>query len=161
MVWGELDAQRRPPVDDDGVPVDVTLDRPAVHGRPETALSLQIGRVEHDGGPHDVHGPHATTHLRQKQRHRLPKEPVALFVQLSYASASLLDVSIDPVEGLRNGLLPVAVDASDLVRVGGRRPALVLGPVVDDVLLAVPEAGRDAGCIGGTECGRLSDDRTY
>src|SRR5450759_5535672 len=66
MVWGELDAQRRPPVDDDGVPVDVTLDRAAVHGRPETALSLQIGGVEHDGGPLDVHGPHATTHLRQE-----------------------------------------------------------------------------------------------
>src|SRR6478735_9217293 len=53
-------------------------------------------------------------------------------------------VRVEPVEGPRDGLLPELVV---LVALGGvhlRLPALVLGPVVADVVLAAPEPGGEA-----------------
>src|SRR4051812_157271 len=58
---------------------------------------------------------------------------------------------VEPVEGPRDGLLPELVV---LVALGGVHvglPALVLGPVVAQVVLAGPEPGRQAGRVRGAE----------
>src|SRR5699024_3031517 len=72
-----------------------------------------------------------------------------------------LRVLVDPVEGALDGLLPQAEVALAGLLVHRGLPALVLGPVVDDVLLAVPEADGDAGRVGGAERGRLDDLRAH
>src|SRR3954469_10858228 len=66
---------------------------------------------------------------------------------------------VEPVEGPRDGLLPELVV---LVALGGvhlRLPALVLGPVVADVVLAGPEAGGEARGVRGAQGGGLGHDR--
>src|SRR5690606_10098688 len=73
----------------------------------------------------------------------------------------LLHVLVHPLEGLRHGLLPVAVEALALAGLHRRAPALVLGPVVDDVLLALPEPDRDARGVRGTERRGLRDLRPH
>src|SRR5206468_85223 len=58
---------------------------------------------------------------------------------------------VEPVEGPRDGLLPELVV---LVALGGVHlglPALVLGPVVAQVVLAGPEPGRQPGRVRGAE----------
>src|SRR5690625_3693805 len=72
-----------------------------------------------------------------------------------------LDVLVDPVQGALDGLLPQAQQPLPGLLVHGGLPALVLGPVVDDVLLALPEADGDAGGVGGTERGGLDDLRSH
>src|SRR5690606_8440353 len=72
-----------------------------------------------------------------------------------------LGVLVDPVEGLGDGLLPVAVQALPLLLAHLRGPALVLGPVVDDVLLTAEEPDRDAGGVGRAEGGRLGHLRAH
>src|SRR4051794_31167726 len=68
--------------------------------------------------------------------------------------------SVEPVEGPRDGPLPVLEVLVALVGVHLRLPALVLGPVVADVVLAGPEPGRQAGRVGGAERRRLGHRRT-
>src|SRR5690625_784602 len=72
-----------------------------------------------------------------------------------------LDVVVDPVQGALDGLLPQAQGALAGLLVHGRLPALVLGPVVDDVLLALPEADGDTGRVGGPQGGGLDDLRPH
>src|ERR671931_885211 len=71
--------------------------------------------------------------------------------------------SVEPVERPGDGLLPVLEVLVTLAGVHLRLPALVLRPVVADVVLAGPEPGRQAGRVGGAERGGLGhrgpDDR--
>src|SRR5919197_4331124 len=59
--------------------------------------------------------------------------------------------SVEPVERPGDGLLPVLEVLVALRGVHLRLPALVLGPVVADVVLAGPEPGRQTGRVGGAE----------
>ncbi len=70
-------------------------------------------------------------------------------------------VVVDPVEGLRDRLLPLAELALALGRLHRGLPALGLGPVGDDVLLAGPEADGDARRVGCAEGRRLRDHREH
>src|SRR5699024_11283901 len=72
-----------------------------------------------------------------------------------------LRVLVDPVEGALDGLLPQAEVALAGLLVHRGLPALVLGPVVDDVLLAVPAADGDAGRVGGADRGGLEALRSH
>src|SRR5699024_9489408 len=72
-------------------------------------------------------------------------------------AGSGLGVLVHPVEGLRDGLLPVPVQPLALVLLHLRGPAAVLGPVVDHVLLTGPEPDRDPGGVGGAQRGGLGD----
>ena len=60
-----------------------------------------------------------------------------------------------PSRGSAHGLLPARVLALALVLVHLRLPALVLGPALAELVLVGPEAGRQAGGVGGAERGRL------
>src|SRR5260363_350973 len=70
---------------------------------------------------------------------------------------SLLDVVVHPVEGLSDSLLPVAEQTFALILVHLGFPALVLGPVVGDVILAFPETDSDASGVGGAQSGGFGD----
>src|SRR3954451_8911010 len=75
----------------------------------------------------------------------------------------LVSVRLEPVEGPRHGLLPERVVLVALGRVHARLPALVLGPVLAQILLVTPEARREPGRVRRAERGRLGhlrpDDR--
>src|SRR5262249_52070383 len=73
--------------------------------------------------------------------------------------AELSGIRVEPVEGPRDGLLPELVVLVARRGVHPRLPALVLGPVVADVVLAGPEAGREARRVRRAERCRLGDDR--
>src|SRR5262245_32248102 len=64
-------------------------------------------------------------------------------------------VGVDPVESLRDGLLPVPEGLLACIRVHLGRPTLVLAPVVADVVLGCPVARRESGGVCRTECSRL------
>src|ERR1044071_1671408 len=67
----------------------------------------------------------------------------------------LVSVSLEPVEGPRHGLLPELVVLVALGGVHRRLPALVLGPVLAQVLLVAPEARREPGRVRRAERGGL------
>src|SRR2546423_717173 len=62
-------------------------------------------------------------------------------------------VRLHPVEGAGDRLLPLLVELLPGGVVHRRVPLLVLGPVVADVVLALPEADRQAGRVGRAEGG--------
>src|SRR5438270_247343 len=64
---------------------------------------------------------------------------------------------LEPVERPGDGLLPVFVVLVALRRVHLRLPALVLAPVLAQVLLAVPEASGEARGVSGSKRRGLRD----
>src|SRR5215211_7763163 len=76
-------------------------------------------------------------------------------VVMPYSVWHGLLLGLEPVEGPRHGLLPELVVLVALAGVHRGLPALVLLPVLAQVLLLRPESGRQAGRVGGAERRRL------
>src|SRR3954454_19794811 len=66
-----------------------------------------------------------------------------------------------PVERPLDRLAPFTIEAGPLVTGPGRMPALVRGPVADEILRVRPEPGRQSGRIGGSERRRLDHLRAH